>query len=95
MCELVSHTRNLCPRDRRFALQQLRIAVLHCFTDLDESHANGVEDDVVVDAGSLEVVGDRRLDDIGSDGTSATSRSKPAAETSFRSVSRLGSRLED
>src|SRR5476649_1674475 len=65
MCELVSHARNLRPRNGRFALQQFRIDVFHRFADLDESHANGVEHDVVVDASSLEVVGDcsaRHLD---------------------------------
>ena len=58
MGELVPHARNIRPRDGRLAFQQLRIDILHRFADLNDSDANGVEDDVVVGAVACEVVGD-------------------------------------
>lgn len=64
--QLIAHPSDITPRDAGFGRQDLRIDVLHCLADLDETDANRVEHQPIVKAAPAQVGGDRLggVDDV-------------------------------
>ncbi len=57
--EVVPHPSHVSPRDLGLGGEQPGVDVLHCLADLDEPHADGVEDEAIAEAAPLEVGSDR------------------------------------